>query len=68
VEAQLEQDLTELLAIAAGIIEAGRKPTDEERERFLALRVRVDAAPATWRDRVADGIDRLAAAFEGMGF
>ncbi len=66
-ESQLEQDLSELLAIAAGIIEEGRKPTEKERTHFAELKARVDAAPATWRDRLSDGIDRLAAALEGMG-
>ena len=66
-DSQFEKELTELTEIAARVMEEGRAPTEEERERFLTLRQHVAGQPSTWRTRLADEIDRFAAALEGMG-
>ena len=63
----LEKELTEALDIAARIAEAGRAPTDAEKKRFLEIRGHVTKQPSDWRSRLADEIDRLAAALEGIG-
>lgn len=66
-EAKLEQDLLEQLEIAEHIIREGRKPTEAERARFLELQSHMEGVSPDWRERLADAIDRLAAALEGMG-
>jgi len=66
-EAKLEQDLKELLDIAERLVEENRAPTDEERERFTTLDEHIRGAHPDWRERLADQINRLAAALEGIG-
>ncbi len=63
----MEERISQMLAIAQRIIAEGRQPTDEERRLFLELQGTVAAQPSEWKDRFADLIDRLAAAFEGVG-
>ena len=63
----MERRVDEMLEIAGRILAEGRKPTDEERARFLELSGEVKAQPAEWRERFADLVDRLAAALEGIG-
>ena len=66
----MESRLEEALAIAERIVAQGRRPTPAERERFLALREELaedDDAKAGFEGRVADMLDRFAAALEGMG-
>ncbi|MHC5012112.1 MAG: hypothetical protein ACYTG6_14385 [Planctomycetota bacterium] len=64
---KVEQELRELTEIAARVMEEGRPPTEEERERFLRLKKHLDESPTDWRARLTDEIDRFAAALEGMG-
>lgn len=66
-DAALEKDLEQMLEIATRIIDQERKPTDAERERFNELRSHMERQPVEWRERLADQINRLAAALEGMG-
>lgn len=66
-EARIEKDLQDMLEIAGRIIEDGRKPTEEERRRFLTLKTEVEEQDANLQGRWADMIDRLAAALESMG-
>jgi len=66
-DSQFEKELKELTEIAARVMEEGRAPTEEERERFLTLRQHLEKQPSTWRTHLADEIDRFAAALEGMG-
>jgi hypothetical protein len=66
-DAKVERELRELSGIAARVMEEGRAPTEEERRRFLELRRSIEGRPADWRARLADEIDRFAAALEGMG-
>ena len=66
-DSQFEKELKELTEIAARVMEEGRAPTEEERERFLTLRQHLAGQPSTWRTRLTDEIDRFAAALEGMG-
>lgn len=66
-DSQFEKELKELTDIAARVMEEGRAPTEEERERFHTLRQHLEKQPSTWRSRLADEIDRFAAALEGMG-
>ncbi len=66
-EAQLERDLKEQVQIAARIIEEGREPTAAERARFLELKAHMERAAPAWRERLADTINHLASALEGMG-
>ena len=63
----LERELTEALEIAARIAEAGRAPTAAEKKRFQEIRGHLTKQPVDWRSRLADEIDRLASALEGMG-
>lgn len=66
-DAHFERELSELTEIAARVMEDGRAPTEEERQRFLTLKKRIEGQPTTWRTRLTDEIDRFAAALEGMG-
>ena len=66
-DAHVEKELLELTEIASRVMEEGRAPTEEERERFRTLKERLLGQPSTWRSRLADEIDRFAAALEGMG-
>ena len=66
-DAHVEKELLELTEIASRVMEEGRAPTEEERERFRTLKERLLGQPSTWRSRLADEIDRFAAAREGMG-
>jgi hypothetical protein len=66
-DAHVEKELSALMAIAGKVMEEGRAPTDEERERFRRLKAALEAQPSTWRARLADEIDRFAAALEGIG-
>jgi hypothetical protein len=66
-DAQFEKELRELTEIAARVMEEGRAPTEEERARFHTLKQHLAGQPTTWRTRLADEIDRFAAALEGMG-
>jgi hypothetical protein len=67
VKKNLEKELREALDIAARIAESGRAPTDAERKRFLEIRGHLQKQDAGWQARLADEIDRLASALEGMG-
>jgi hypothetical protein len=62
-----EKELQELTEIADRVMTEGRAPTPEERGRFLDLKLRLDRQPLDWRARLADEIDRFAAALQGMG-
>ena len=66
-DAHVEQELQELTEIASRVMEEGRAPTPEERERFLALKRSIAKQETTWRTRLADEIDRFASALQGMG-
>lgn len=66
-DAQLEKELLELTKIASRVMEEGRAPTEEERQRFLEVKSHLEKQPTGWRTRLADEIDRFAAALEGMG-
>lgn len=66
-DAQIEKELRELTAIAARVMEEGRAPTDEERTRFQRLKKNLEGQQPSWRTRLADEIDRFAAALEGIG-
>ena len=65
--ASIEKELRELTELAARVMEEGRAPTAEERARFAELKAKLAAQPADWKTRLADEIDRIAAALEGMG-
>ncbi len=65
--ASIEKELRELTELAAKVMEEGRAPTEEERKRFGELKAKLESQPADWRTRLADEIDRIAAALEGMG-
>ena len=65
--ASIEKELRELTELAAKVIEEGRAATAEERVRFAELKAKLQRQPADWRTRLADEIDRIAAALEGMG-
>ena len=56
-----------MLEIATRIIDEGRKPTDEERTKFATLKSHLETQPIEWRERLADQINRLAFALEGIG-
>lgn len=66
-DARLEEELRELTRIAGAVMDEGRAPTEEERARFREFRAHLEKQPTTWRQRLADEIDRFAAALEGMG-
>ncbi len=66
-DAHVEKELSALMEIAGKVMEEGRAPTAEERERFHRLRTALEEQPTTWRSRLTDEIDRFAAALEGMG-
>lgn len=65
--ASIEKELRELTELAAKVMEEARAPTEEERKRFAELKAKLESQPADWRTRLADEIDRIAAALEGMG-
>ena len=65
--ASIEKELRELTELAAKVMEEGRAPTEEERKRFAELKTNLENQPSDWRTRLADEIDRIAAALEGMG-
>lgn len=66
-DARLEQDLAEQLEIAERLVTDGREPTDEERARFMELKAHVESSSASWRERLADTINRWASALESIG-
>lgn len=63
----MEERVARMLEIASRILEEGRKPTDEERQRFRELQLELRVQPQEWTERFADLLDRVAAALEGMG-
>ena len=63
----MEDRIAQMLKIAHRIMDEGREPSDEERVLFHELEGKVQAQPAEWKERWSDLVDRLAAAFEGIG-
>ena len=63
----MERRVEEMLEIASRILGEGRKPTEEERARFLELSGEVASQSPEWRAKFTDLVDRLAAALEGIG-
>ncbi len=66
-EAWMEKELDEMLELATTLVSEGRKPTDEERARFLELKGHIGKVSGDWKSRLIDQIDRFAAMLEGMG-